>query len=87
VKGDSSHRARVELLLDEEAATLSRAIAEVEDGTYGASNFVDHHLRMIAGYRRMLEIHDDASIVDGTLVQLDPEPARSGLLEDADLLA
>lgn len=87
VKGDSVHRARVELLLDEEAATLSRAISEVEDGTYGASNFVDHHSRMIAGYRRMLEIHDDASIVDGTLVQLDPEPARSGMLEDADLLA
>ena len=41
--------------------------------------------RPIAGDRQMLEIHDDASIADGTLVQLEPEPACEGLLEGADL--
>jgi hypothetical protein len=62
-------------------------LAEVEDGTYGASNFVEHHRRMADGYRQMLAIHNDLSIEDGTLVQLDPESARQGLLEEAELMA
>jgi hypothetical protein len=59
----------------------------MDDGTYGASNYLEHHRRMAAGYRRMLATHDDASIEDGTLVQIDPEPARRGLLEEAELLS
>ncbi len=38
---------------------------------------------MAAGYRRMLAIHDDPEIEDGTLVQIEPEEARTGLLDDA----
>lgn len=87
MKGDPVHRLRTENLLREEEATLERALAEVEDGTYGASNFVEHHRRMAAGYRRMLAVHDDPLIEDGTLVQIEPEPARQGLLEDAALVA
>lgn len=87
LKGDPIHRHRIETLLGEEEATLRRALAEVEDGTYGASNFVEHHRRMADGYRQMLAIHDDLSIEDGTLVQLDPESARQGLLEEAELMA
>lgn len=87
VKGDPVHRARIEVLLEDEEALIARAIAEMDDGTYGASNYVEHHRRMAAGYRRMLAIHDDASIEDGTLVQIDPEPARKGLLEEAELLS
>jgi hypothetical protein len=83
VKGDAVHRGRTELLLEEEETTLSRALAEVEDETYGASNYVEHHRRMAAGYRRMLAIHDDPEIEDGTLVQIEPEEARTGLLDDA----
>ena len=85
IKGDPVHRARIEILLEEEQITLGRALAEVEDGTYGASNFVEHGRRMIAGYRSMLAIHDDPKIEDGTMVQLEPVEAREGLLEDATL--
>lgn len=80
VKGDPVHRARVEILLQEEQITLGRALVEVDDGTYGASNFVEHGRRMVAGYRRMLAIHDDPAIEDGTMVQLQPEPMQEGLL-------
>jgi hypothetical protein len=80
VKGDAVHRTRTELLLGEEETTLRRALAEVEEETYGASNYVEHHRRMAAGYRRMLAIHDDPEIEDGTLVQIEPEEARTGLL-------
>ena len=87
VKGDPVHRARIEVLLEDEETLIARAIAEMDDGTYGASNYFEHHRRMAAGYRRMLAIHDDESIEDGTLVQIDPEPARRGLLEEAELRA
>jgi hypothetical protein len=32
-------------------------------------------------------VHDDQSLEDGTLVQIEPEPARQGLLEEAALVA
>jgi hypothetical protein len=87
IKGDPVHRERIEVLLEDEVTLIARATAEMDDGTYGASNYLEHHRRMAAGYRRMLATHDDASIEDGTLVQIDPEPARRGLLEEAELLS
>ena len=87
IKGDPVHRERIEVLLEDEVTLIARATAEMDDGTYGASNYVEHHRRMAAGYRRMLATHDDASIEDGTLIQIDPEPARRGLLEEAELLS
>ncbi|GEO99114.1 hypothetical protein [Methylobacterium haplocladii] len=86
VKGDPVHRARIELLLAEEETTLARALVEIGKETYGASNYVEHHRRMVGGYRRMLAIHDDPDIEDGDVVQMEPEPERRGLLEDAQLV-
>lgn len=86
IKGEPVHRARIEMLLTEEETTLARAISEVGKDTYGASNYVEHHRRMVAGYRRMLAIHDDPTIEDGDVVQMDPEPTRQGLLEESELV-
>lgn len=83
VKGDPVHRARIATLLEDEKVLVARAAAEMDDGTCGAGNYVEHHRRMAAGYERMLAIHDDPEIEDGTLVQIDPAPARRGLLEES----
>lgn len=83
VKGDPMHRARIELLLHDEEMVLAKALFELGDGTYGASNWVEHHRRTAAGYRAMLAIHDDPGIEDGSIVQVKPEPARKGLLDES----
>ena len=54
---------------------LDKARAEAGDGTYGAANFVAYHERLVAGLRAIMAIHDDASIPDGTIVQLPALPA------------
>ncbi|MDE4911703.1 hypothetical protein PQI07_30405 [Methylobacterium sp. 092160098-2] len=81
VKGDPVHRARIELLLADVDLALARSLEEVEDGTYGASNYVEHHRRMAVGYRRMLAAHDDPDIEDGTIVQMRPDVLRQGPLD------
>lgn len=70
VKGDLKQKARAEELLNEHEWFLADAIREAEEDTYGASNYVAHNRSMVEGLRRILAVHNDADIPDGTLVQL-----------------
>lgn len=74
VKGDPVGRERARQRLAEAEIMLDKARAEAGDGTYGAANFVAYHERLVAGLRAIMAIHDDASIPDGTIVQLPALP-------------
>lgn len=69
IKGKPEHRAEAERLLAEHEAMLSQAKAETTEGTYGASNWVEHNMKMVEGLRRTLAVHADPEIADGTIVQ------------------
>lgn len=68
-KGDPAARTRTEDLRDETAWLLERTIAEVDDGTIGASNHAHSQVETLKALDRILAIHDDPAIPDGTLVQ------------------
>jgi len=70
VKGDPKEKAAAEKLLNEHERFLADAVREAEEDTYGASNYVAHHRSMVEGLRRILAVHNDPGIPDGTLVQL-----------------
>jgi hypothetical protein len=71
-KGDAEQMARAEILLDENEWVLERALQEVDEETYGASNHVAHTRSIVAGLRRIVEVHSDSAIPDGTLVHVNP---------------
>lgn len=75
VKGDTAQRERAETLLAETEHVLVKARQEMADESYGASNWVAHQERMLAGVRSILAVHDDPSVPDGTLVQANPTGA------------
>ena len=68
-KGDQTDRARAVEKRDDNFWLLDRAEAEVDDGTIGASNHVLTLRTTVERLDRIIAIHDDASIPDGTLVQ------------------
>lgn len=70
VKGDLKQKAAAEELLNEHEWFLIDAVREAEEETYGASNYVAHNRTMVDGLRRILAVHNDPDIPDGTLVQL-----------------
>lgn len=70
VKGDAKQKAAAETLLDEHEWFLADAVREAEEDTYGASNFVAHHWSMVEALRKILAVHNDPEIPDGTLVHL-----------------
>lgn len=69
VKGDIDARRRTAELRDENAWLLDRTTEEIDDGTIGASNHAASQRRTIEALDRILAIHDDPDIADGTLVQ------------------
>jgi hypothetical protein len=76
-KGDAEQMVRAEILLNENEWVLERALQEVEEETYGASNHVAHTRSIVAGLRRIAEVHSDPAIPDGTLVHVNPTtPSR-----------
>lgn len=70
IKGNSAHKARAERLLADHKAMLEQAKAEMDEGTYGASNWVTQNKRMIEGLKKTIAVHEDAHIADGTPVQI-----------------
>ncbi|MFD2262592.1 hypothetical protein ACFSM5_06810 [Lacibacterium aquatile] len=72
VKGDEKQRTNTETLLEEHKWMRERALVELNDGTYGASNHLAHNDAMIEGLNKALAVHDDVTIPDGTLVQINP---------------
>ena len=70
IKGNVSHKARTERLVVEHETMLALAKTELDEGTYGASDWVAHNEKIIAGLRKAIAVHDDPTIADGTLVQV-----------------
>jgi hypothetical protein len=62
-------KARAERLLAEYETMLSIAKSEMAEGTYGASDWVAHNEKKVEGLEKVLAVHADQSIDDGTAVQ------------------
>jgi hypothetical protein len=69
VKGNEKHRRRAEQLLQEHQYMLERARQEAEDGTFGAGPWVAHTEKMVAALRKVVAVHEDGTIADGSVVQ------------------
>lgn len=70
VKGNAAHKARAERLLVEHESMLTQAKQEADEGTYGASDWVAHNEKLVAGLKKTIAVHDDQEIADGTVVQV-----------------
>jgi hypothetical protein len=70
IKGNPVHKARAERLLIEHEAMLSQAKAEMDEGTYGASDWVKHNEKMVDGLKKTIAVHENAEIPVGTVVQV-----------------
>jgi IS5 family transposase len=70
VKGNATHKTRAERLLAEHESMLAQAKAEMDEGTLGASNWVAHNDKMVAGLKKTIAVHDDRGITDGSIVQV-----------------
>jgi hypothetical protein len=70
IKGNPVHKARAERLLAEHEAMLAQAKAEMDEGTYGASDWVKHNEKMIAGLKKTVAVHENREIPVGTVVQV-----------------
>jgi integrase len=70
IKGKPEHRAEAERLLEEHQTMLDAARAELADGTYNAATWVAHNAKMVDGLKKILAVHDNTEIADGTAVQI-----------------
>lgn len=70
-KGNLEQRQRSELALQQTQAELDEALSEEGDGTIGADRWVETHTRTIASLKKIIAIHDDPTIPDGFLVEVD----------------
>ena len=70
-KGDPAQRQEIARGLRENRILLDRAMGEVEDGQAGADEHAWHLLREVTALEATLAVHEDPSVADGTLVQLD----------------
>ncbi|MBZ7921744.1 hypothetical protein LAC81_08120 [Ensifer adhaerens] len=70
VKGDIKHRENVEQRLILANLQLAHALEAMGEEFHGADRWVDAHRRNIDRMQRMLAIHDDQSIREGTVIAL-----------------
>ncbi|MBM6581653.1 hypothetical protein ILT44_15760 [Microvirga sp. BT689] len=77
VKGSADQRERAQELLEEHLTLVAHAELAVADEEYGAANHLEHNRRMVAQLEKIVAVHDDAGVPDGTLVHLNPSgPSR-----------
>lgn len=69
-KGDAGHLAKITGRLALAEKQLSSALAAVDVGAFGADRWVESHRRGIARLQKMLEMHSDPTIADGTFINL-----------------
>jgi hypothetical protein len=69
IKGNATQKARAERLLAEHENMLSQAKLEMDEGTYGANQWVTHNTKMVEGLRKTIAVHQDEKIANGTIVQ------------------
>ncbi|WEK44308.1 MAG: hypothetical protein P0Y64_05730 [Candidatus Sphingomonas colombiensis] len=74
-KGNVEQRERAAKNLIDTEADLAIAFEEEADGTINADRWVDAHERMASSLKKIIAIHDDPSIPDGHIVQVDQRPA------------
>lgn len=72
-KGDGAARERTLRVRDDTEWLLERSIEEVADETEGASNYVEAHRQRLDGLDRIIAIHDNPAIPDGTWVRPNAE--------------
>ncbi|MBB4585580.1 hypothetical protein GGE50_001446 [Rhizobium leguminosarum] len=70
IKGDTKHRDRIGKRLVLTERQLQHALWAMGDDYFGADKWVLSHQRTIEKLRRILAIHDDPTIPDGTIVNL-----------------
>jgi hypothetical protein len=70
IKGNPVHKARAERLLAEHEAMLAQAKGEMDEGTYGASDWVAHNEKIINGLKKTIAVHANGEIPVGTVVQV-----------------
>lgn len=70
IKGDQKHHASTHDQLEFTKVQLARALEAMEDNYDGADRWVENHRESIERLEKMLAIHDDDSIADGTPVSL-----------------
>ena len=69
-KGDPASRERAAADLKQTETMLDLAKAEDEEGTWGADNWLAAHENTADALKRIIAVHDDAAVPDGTVVQL-----------------
>jgi hypothetical protein len=70
VKGDQSHREKINARLIITERQLAEALIAMGENYYGADKWVENHRLSIERMKQMLAVHDDLSIPDGTIVNL-----------------
>jgi len=68
-KGDAAGRARSLKDLEDSRWLHDRAIEEEGEGAIGASNYIEAHRQRIESLEKIVAIHDDPTIPDGTWVR------------------
>ncbi|MCL6250391.1 hypothetical protein M3P36_04920 [Altererythrobacter sp. KTW20L] len=68
-KGDEAGRERSQKDLEDSRWLHDRAIEEEGEGAIGASNYIEAHRQRIESLERIVAIHDDPKIPDGTWVR------------------
>lgn len=74
VKGELADVEEAERQLEETLQAIEIAGRERLEGTYGANNWLEAHERKCYWLKRILAVHRDPNIADGTIVHLRSEP-------------
>lgn len=69
-KGDPASRERAAMDLKQTETMLDIARSEDEEGTWGVDNWLVAHETTADALKRIIAVHDDAAVPDGTVVQL-----------------
>lgn len=70
IKGNLQEMEEADRQLAEASRAISAAESEMHEGTYGANNWLESHVRKRDRLRRILEVHRDETIPDGTIIHL-----------------
>jgi hypothetical protein len=72
IKGETSTNSAARELLKLESGLLDTACAAGADGQYGAGRWEQHHAMRVERLRGLVDLYDDETIPDGTVIQLAP---------------